>query len=464
MSSKMMLVTRLDQRLLMNQNLKQVITILQCSTLELKQKIREMTESNPLIEVQDENEESEVNENESYDLTYYTQSSQSSGFAGSIEDDYIQNIAAEKTLREYLIEQTLNCHFDPVQQEIAILIIDAIDDDGFFSLTAEDILNAMNSDSEKICVLDKSLVIDTLKVIQTFEPCGIAAENTRECLLIQINEKDDGSKAFLYAREIISNDVMTESNMDLKTISKMTHLNHEQISAGLNIIKTLNFHPARSFTHHQDNSMDPEVYVKKIGSKWQPFLTESILTRIKIHEQYKKLIKRNTRDKSYKSVLNQLQEANLIVNGIKRRNATLLAVANYIVETQQEYFEHGDSVLCPINLSHAADSLGFHESTISRITSGKYMVTPHGIVELKYFFPGQIPTQSGKSKSSVAIKQLVREIIESETIEATYSDDEITAMLKEKGVEISRRTVTKYRESMNIPSSYQRQNVNRFKA
>ncbi len=460
----MALTTRLDQRLMMNQKLKQVITFLQFTTQELKQQIKEIIETNPLIEICEETEDSEeaqsLEEGE-WEINY-AHSQKSTSYVDSSHDEYIQNLPEIKTLRSSLLEQTLNCHFDNDEQMIATMIIDAIDDDGLLMMEIDE-LYEMAFAQDVIKDISTEKIMNVLSVIQGFEPLGIAARSIKECLLIQLRFKNDGREEFDWARKMIEVEALSLNTIDFKSLSKSTGLTQQQLTAALNIIKNLDFHPAKSFNDHRNNVSDPELYTRKIGNKWQAFLTDSILTKLDINKHYKSLIKKNSRDKAYKSILNQLQEASYLVSGIKRRNDTLLSVANYIVSAQADFLESGSVGMKSINLAEVAEALGFHESTISRITTGKYISTPHGIFELKYFFPSQVSTESGSTRSSTAVKTLIKEIIDHETPDSTHSDDDIALMLKEKGINISRRTVTKYRESLEIPTSYLRKGVNELK-
>ncbi len=465
MSSKLLLTTKLDQRLMMNQKLKEMITILQYTTIELKQKITEFLESNPLLELLEDSESETSTEVEtesmlSADFQYNGVRKQ---HTESLSDDYIQNIPVYKSLRDTLIEQTLNCHFNAVEQEAATILIDAIDEDGLITISDEEIMSQIAKNpltGGKVSMTDVTRI---LQIIQTFDPPGIAARSINESLLLQIEARDDGSSCWQYARELCRHHALLTSGMNLKKLEQESHLSHDQLMQGLAVINELDFHPAKQISSQADEAAEPELFVKKIGNKWRVFLTNSILTRLDVNNQYKSIIKQHARDKQYKTILQQLQEANLLVNGVKRRNTTLLSVATYIVEKQQAYFEQGDAALLPINLSEVAQAIDCHESTISRITTGKYMATPHGIVELKFFFPSQLNTELGDATSSTSIKQSIRELIDSEKNGQTYSDDDIANCLKSKGIKISRRTIAKYRESMGIPSSYQRQQVNQFK-
>tara|TARA_R110000868_G_scaffold93170_10_gene258005 strand:- start:120 stop:1511 length:1392 start_codon:yes stop_codon:yes gene_type:complete len=462
MRRDMLLTTRLDQRLVMNQTLKQVIKFLQYTTLELKQQVKEVLETNPLIDVAEDSPELESEEDDAWlpgaDYTGISRHGQSSA-----QEDYIQNIAEQPTLRKHLIDQTLNCHFNHHEQQLAEAIIDSIDEDGFLTISVDELIEVLSSDEENDHHYDVDQFMKVLNLIQGFDPIGIACISLKESLLNQLHAKSDGSEGYFYAEKIVSVDALGLSPCDVKNITKKTGLTSDQLTIGFNTIKTLDFHPAKSFSNNQQLINDPEVYAKKVNNKWQAYLNESILTRLNINPLYTSMIKTNRKDVKFKTVLTQLQEAKQILSAIERRNTTLMAVANYIVEAQQDFFENGNQDIRSINLAEVADALGFHESTISRITTGKYISTPHGVFELKYFFPSHVTTTVGDNKSSISVKTVIKEIIDSESPQATHSDEAIADILKARGINISRRTVAKYRESMNIPTSYLRVGINQLK-
>lgn len=456
MSNKMLLTTKLSQKLAMNPQLSQVITLLQYTTLELKQEISNILEKNPLIEVVEE--DGSESEADAEDLSWHNGSYISSRNSYSREqpsDDQLENVAIKESLRDYLINQTLNCHFDDTRQLLAEAIIDAIDENGYLSMTLNEILAVIPKDDG----VNISLLEQVLKAVQQFDPPGIGARNTQECLSLQIERIETKTDKHIFAQKIVATNALDMERFDLKQLVKITGLAEKEVTEGLKFLKTLDFHPAQYFTS-QDLVMDPELYVKKVNNKWKAYLSNSILTRLDVNKQYKTLIKQHSRDKSYKSVLSQLQEAQLLINGIKRRNDTLLSVANYIVEIQAGFFDEGKSELKPMTMSEVAAQLDCHESTISRVTTGKYIATPHGILELKYFFPSHIKTTNGDNKSSTAVKLLIEQLINQEDPGNVYSDDQIAVILKEQDIHISRRTVAKYREEMNIPSSYLRAGMN----
>lgn len=443
MSNKLLLTTKVDQRLLMNQQLKQVITLLQVTTLELKQQVEQWIESNPLIEVREELEEDEV---------IYQYHDKVRHHSTDQDNDFLENLAANETLRQYLIKQTLDCGWNDRAQKIAELIIDAIDDDGYLTMSVNEVYEAIQTNIET----DEAEILSILKIIQTFEPAGVGARNTKECLLIQLEQKENRDEAWIGARKILSLEQFELNHLDLKSMIKATGMTEKALTHAFQLIKTLNLSPGKTFSGLKEQSIEPEIVVRKVQGEWRVELANSLMSRIDINKEYQSIIKKNARDKSFKTISTQLQEAKILVNGLKRRNETLLAVATYIVSHQDNFFEEGAFEMRPMNLIDVASALNYHESTISRITTGKYMATPRGLFELKYFFPGQLKTVQGKSRSSIAVKAMIEKIITNESSDHAYSDDEITKQLNQEGITISRRTVTKYREAMHIPSSYER--------
>lgn len=445
MSNKMLLTTKLDQRLLMNQQLKQVITLLQVTTLELKQQVKTWIESNPLIEVDEE----AVEEEREIAYQYHDKIRKSTS---NPDHDFLENIAESETLRDYLLKQTLDCGLNERGQAIAEAIIDAIDENGTLSMSVMDIHETIkatvNTDAEEI----ESI----LKMIQGFDPPGVGARSTQECLLNQLERLDRRDDAWIAAKTVLSVDALATDELNLKKMTKKTGLTEAQLVSAFKLIKTLHLNPGKHYSGLKEQIIEPELSVKKSQGKWVVTLTNSFLNRLQVNQEYQSLIKKNSRDKSFKTIVNQLQEAKLLVSGLKRRNDTLLAVATYIVERQGEFFDNGNVGMKPMNLSEVAAALQCHESTISRITTGKYMETPRGLFELKHFFPSHIKTVEGRSKSSVAVKSMIEKIIRNESESHTVSDEEITRRLNQEGMTISRRTVTKYREAMNIPTSYER--------
>lgn len=448
MSGKMQLTAKLDQRLAMSQQLRQAITMLQYNTIELKQYVQQAIETNPLIEIE---ETDQIESSEDGD-DYYTQSSQyTKRTFHEIDENYIENIAAKKSLRDYLFEQTLLCKFTHDQQIIAESIIDAIDDDGLLTMAIDEIADAVR----QIIPISSDEVAYVLNAIQHFDPVGVGARDIKECLILQIDQTIPPSEDKETAKRIISYSFEANAINNASKIIKKLGISEQQFLDAMEIIKKLNPNPGQQYSTELNHNIEPEIYVKKIKDKWCAFLADSILTHVKINKEYQQLISQSKKQQSNNSLVKELQEAQWLLKGLQRRNETLLKVASYIVQVQHAFFEHGPSAMKPLTNADVAQMVDLHESTISRVTSGKYIATPHGVYELKYFFPSQL-SQQGNTCSDTAVKELILKIISQESGDNVYSDSDIAELLKDQGIKIARRTVAKYREALNILPSYQR--------
>jgi RNA polymerase sigma-54 factor len=458
MSPKMQLVAKLDQRLAMNQQLRQAITLLQYNTIELKQLVQNYLENNPLIDL----EEAENTDNQHETDAFSTEKNQSNDYTAALsksnqfheynDENSFENYSVPQSLREYLLEQTLLCKFDPVEQLVAEAIIDAIDDHGYLTMTLEEIKASIDT----LGVIDFELMQTVLQKVKTFDPPGIAAYDMQECLLLQLASLPQKNPIWLIANRIIRDcfDVIASNNT--KKIIRRLNISEDEYAQAMLLIRSLDPHPGLQHSNEMDIISEPELYVKKIRDTWHVYLAGSILTGVKINQQYQDLLKKSKKEAAYEALTQELQEAQWLLKGLKKRNETLLRVGAYIVELQKEFFDRGHAFMKPMNIIDVSYALELHESTVSRITTGKYISTPHGIFELKYFFPSHVTTQNGDTCSDTAVKVLIKEIISQETENHVLSDGEITVILQEKGINIARRTVAKYREAMKILSSYQR--------
>lgn len=449
MSTKMLLTAKLDQRLVMSQQLTQAITLLQYNTLDLKQLVQQYIETNPLIDV----EEVEAENTAALDDDQYAQYTTDSAKASYVykDDNALENYSSPESLREHLIEQTLLCKFDKIEQLIAEAIIDAIDENGYLTMSLPEIQQSLaNLGPPSINSIES-----ILKVIQTFDPLGVGGSHARECLLIQLYALPEKTHSWEISRAILEEHFEMLSYNNTKLIRQL-NTTQEQFTQALMLIRSLNPKPGLAFLNETNICIEPELYVKKVRSSWRVFLTESILTNIKINQQYQDLIREHKKHDSYEALHKELQEAQWLLKGLKRRNETLLNVATHIVKMQKDFIEHGQSFMKPMNIIDVAQELNLHESTVSRVTTGKFIATPRGVFELKYFFPSYVLTDSGDSCSDTAVKEFIKEIIAQENAKHVYSDSEIAGLLKQKGINIARRTIAKYRDAMKILPSYQR--------
>jgi len=453
----MLLTARLDQRLVMSQQLTQAITLLQYTTLDLKQIVKQYLETNPLIEIEEHETGSDDNQENSEEAQQYYYSAHARKINrynndNTQDDNALENYSTPKNLREHLLEQTLLCKFNPFKQVIAESIIDAIDDNGYMSMSLTEIKQTLpDADAP-----DSDMLEEVLIKIQSLDPPGIACRDIRECLMLQLHAMTDKNDAWRNAMAILTShfDLITLKNA--RSLGKKLGINQEQYHDAIALIRSLNPKPGLQYTSEIDLNIEPELYVKKIKNNWCVFLNESILTRIKINKSYHDVIKINKKHASYAALTKELQEAQWLLKGLQRRNETLLNVASHIIKLQHDFIEFGHAFMKPMNIADVSQALDLHESTVSRVTTGKYISTPRGVFELKFFFPSYVLTESGETCSDTAVKEFIKEIIAGESAAHIYSDGEIATLLKQKGINIARRTVAKYRDALKILPSYQR--------
>lgn len=462
MSTKMLLTTKLDQRLVMSPQLSQAITLLQYNTIDLKQLVQQYIQTNPLIDIenteafeidQETNEShSSLQDNEVDTQQFNLSADLSRAQRYSGDETSLENYSIPVSLRNHLLDQTLLCQFNPKKQIIAEAIIDAVDENGQLTMSLTEIQQSLSTHTPS----ELNLIETVLQKIQTFDPPGIAFRDLRECLLIQIEHLSKPDNTWNIAKEILSKYFETLSVREYKSIMKNIRISQQTFNDALSLIQSLNPKPGLQYSNENNINIEPELYVKKIKNTWRVFLSESILTNIKINHQYHDLIKQNKKHDSYAALNKELQEAQWLLKGLQRRNETLINVATHIVKLQTDFLDFGLTFMKPMNIIDISQALNLHESTVSRVTTGKYIATPRGVFELKYFFPSYVLTQSGEMCSDTAVKEMIKDIISGETHEHIYSDNEIAVMLKQKGINIARRTVAKYREALKILPSYQR--------
>ena len=460
MSTKLQVTMKLDQSLMMSQQLRQAINLLQYNTVEIKQIVQQALETNPLLDVEDkelidsedipqaaDDEELPRSEIYSADIARRTLS-----YDQHENDNVLENISNPKSLREHLFEQTLLCRFNPVEQCIAQAIVDSVDDRGYLNVSLEDIRQMIY-----VAPLPEMGTLElVLQKMQTLSPTGVFARDARECLLLQLDALERKDKVWEISRKIVCYSFDQVASSNTKKFIKQLGITDEEHATALALIRTLNPNPVASYSDDRNINIEPELYVEKHKDTWHVYLAESILTHVKINGHYQNLIKQNKKHDSYGALKQELEEARFLLKGLKRRNQTLLSVGEYIVQAQKDFLDRGAVYMKPMNIADAALALGVHESTISRITTGKYIVTPRGLFELKYFFSSHVSAQNGDLCSAVSVKALIESLIAQETFEHVLSDADLTNMLTNKGINIARRTVAKYREAMNILPSYQR--------
>lgn len=461
--------------------LQQAIRLLQLSSLELEQEIQLQLDSNPLLEKVEEQSNleslstSEV-EHDQKDLTnelnadhlpddlpvdtdwddVYTHQPTSLGAAEYEERE--DNRQGHLSLQQHLIEQVNLLHFSKIDKLIAHCIIDSLDDKGFLEVEISEIttsvqhlLQSMGYEEE----IEDDEVLVVLKHIQRLEPIGVGSRNLAECLIVQLDNlpastpcRNDAIKLLQHYELLITN--------ELPRLIKQTGLNPDQLRCAVDLLKTLKPHPGLEFQDRESDYQVPDVVVLKKNDCWQVMLNPDAMPKLRVNSFYANMIRRADQSDDNQYLRNQMLEAKNFIKSIDERHKTLLKVATCIVEHQKAFLEIGAEGMKPLVLRDIAEEVELHESTVSRVTTNKYMLTPRGLFELKYFFSSHVGTTSGGEASSTAIRAKIKKLISEENMRKPLSDNAIANMLKEEGIDVARRTVAKYRESLHIPSSSER--------
>nr|WP_315475707.1 RNA polymerase factor sigma-54 [uncultured Undibacterium sp.] len=486
---KQSLQLRTSQHLALTPQLQQSIRLLQLSTLELHQELEVLLTENPLLERVDDaldnavrlladgciNNATQQNESEfqnaektpdagnnteavkeqvadsevppaaSDDWSFDDTPGSSSKSNNDDEDGRPQLEAAQTTLREHLLEQMRLNIREPRDRALIELIIDAIDENGYLCESLDEIHESLPID---LCVELEELQF-ALTMLQSFEPEGVGARNTAECLALQI--KRFPKIPFVTRRlalQIVEQYLPLFAQRDFTKLRKFLQCDDEDLREAQVVIRQCNPKPGLAFSIAKSDYVVPDVVVKKIGDEWQVMLNRDVMPRLRINQMYAGLMKQQRGDPCLNP---QLQEARWLIKNMRQRFDTILRVAQAIVERQYNFFTHGAVAMRPLVLREIADTLGLHESTISRVTTQKFMLTPHGMFELKYFFGSHVATETGGEASSTAIRALIKQLIGEEDQKKPLSDSKIADILGEQGMVIARRTVAKYREALKIP-------------
>jgi len=490
----------------MTPQLQQAIKLLQLSTLELQQEIQEVLESNPLLELDEKaqadsaseqnnleeayssnnNEEksdlptndgseeqlasideistteamekSDIPEELNIDTTWeesYSAGVSNTGAVSSPADDYTYQGETTDSIQDHLLWQMELTPFTDTDKTIAIAIIEAVDDAGYLTVSPEDILESVGTEG-----LELDEIEAVLKRINMFDPIGVAARSIPDCLLIQLNQFSADTPYLEESKLIINDHIDLLGNRDYRQLMRKTKLKEDQLREVMRLIQSLNPRPGDTVIKGDDQYVIPDVTVEKKNGRWVVELNSDTAPKLSINQQYaamSKTMKSSTNDGQF--IRSNLQEAKWFIKSLESRNDTLLKVSNCIVQRQQGFLEHGAEAMRPMVLNDIAEAVDMHESTISRVTTQKYMHTPRGIFELKYFFSSHVSTENGGECSSTAIRSLIKKLILAETPAKPLSDSKMADLLAEQGIKVARRTIAKYRESLAIPPSNQRKSL-----
>lgn len=452
----------MGQHLTLTPQLQQAIRLLQLSTFDLQLEIQQAVDSNPLLEASpSEEKEDPANYKQSIDEFNDYQWSQlyntTSKQVFNEPDFNYENINCTRiNLRDHLCWQLNLTPLTELEQAIATAIIDAIDDDGFLTQSVEELHISLSSDSYPV---DISIIEQVRKRVQQFDPVGCGAINLSESLVAQLEQYSQSNHDILLAKHILIEDIDLLGQHNYRQLMKNHHVNEATLNSALTVIQRLNPKPGSLIQQAATQYIIPDITVKKTQGQWQVYLNQHTLPKLSINYQYASMIKRANNSADNQFLKNNLQEARWFLKSIQSRQETLLRVATSIVNYQIDFFEHGPEAMKPLILNEIAQKLGLHESTISRVTTQKFMHTPRGVFELKYFFSSHVATSGGGECSSTAIRAIIEKMIANENRKKPLSDSKIAQLIAAKGIHVARRTVAKYREALRISPSNERKEI-----
>ncbi len=450
---------KLGQTLTMTPQLQQAIRLLQLPVLDLNAQIQEALEENIMLEMEDLPDLPQTNAETTAEVetikademwqTRAVERTRDGGWNG--EGRPITEFADEsgQTLRDHLLWQLEMEHFSPREVIIGEAIVDSINDDGYLAAGIDELSAALDENPG----VTETEIERTLTKIQRLDPVGVGARSIPECLVLQLSQLDWKTPGLQLAIDIASEHLDLVASRNYGELRRSLRISEEGLHEALALVRGCNPKPGLAVSPAGAEYVIPDVFVRKVDKRWQVEISPTGVPRLSVNQQYAKLLRGSGEHAVLKS---QLQEARWLIRSLEIRNETLLKVASSIVARQTEFLEHGDEAMKPMVLRDIADEIGMHESTISRVTTNKYMHTPRGVFEFKYFFSSHLSSASGEDQSSTSVRAKIRKLIAAENPKKPLSDSKITNLLKEEGISVARRTVAKYREAMNIPSSSER--------
>lgn len=482
---KQSLQLRFSQHLALTPQLQQSIRLLQLSTQELNQELEVILQENPLLERADRSEEDgdapesfmppgtssetsvtvpEKNETEAprqeeFGDDYFEYASgnrwDDAGNNNEDDNDFTFQESVPLTLREHLIGQISLLPLSDRDRSLCSLLVDSISDDGYLEQSLEDVAGLLPEELE----VDLLELQTALKHIQNLDPAGVGARNLAECLVLQLKSLPDDTEHLDIAIAVAEEHLPLLAARDYVKLKKLLKCDEDVLREVQVLIKQLNPRPGSDFSKiGSDHYIQHEIIVKKVKGIWLASLNDEVVPKLRINQLYAGILKRN-RESSSQYLMSQMQEAKWMIKNIQQRFSTILRVSQAIVDRQRSFFEHGEVAMRPLVLREIADELELHESTVSRVTTRKYMLTPRGVYELKYFFGSHVATESGGACSATAIRALIKQMVSEENPKKPLSDNQITDILSKQGIVVARRTIAKYRESLNIPAANQRKSL-----
>ncbi len=471
---------RLSQHLTLTPQLQQSIRLLQLSTVELNQEIERMLMENPILERDEADGDTDPATAPPSEPGAATETQESAGgdtaadsdagapdawsgepatsWRSSDDEDSDRSFSAPDlpTLRDHLNTQLSLTNLGERDRALVALLIDALDEDGYLTQSLEEIAALLPAEAE--VELDELAI--ALRHLQNFDPSGVGARSPSECLALQIRARsatqvpdEDVRKLAL---DIVEHHLELLAKRDLGRLKSATRASDEALRAAQQFIRSLNPRPGAEFARVETRYVVPDVVVRKVRNVWRASLNPEAMPRLRINRLYAELA---AGMRGANSLSTQLQEARWLIKNVQQRFETILRVSQAIVDRQRHFLEHGEVAMRPLVLREIAETLGLHESTISRVTTQKFMATPRGTFELKYFFGSHVSTDTGGAASSTAIRALIKQLVAEEDARAPLSDGRISQILGEQGIVVARRTIAKYRESLHIPPVSQRKGL-----
>jgi len=485
---KQTLQLKLSQHLTLTPQLQQSIRLLQLSTIELNAEVERMLQENPLLEKADGEDESppvsvvpvgsasasdsdaridrkdnadapsdrsssaderqDADGVERSDFEDYSSGDSDWGSASSSDDDdgfFPQQVAAS-SLRDHLLRQLAELNLPLRDRQIVASLIDALDDDGYLHTSLEEVAELFPEELD----IDPDELSIALRYLQSFEPAGIGARDASECLTLQLKSLPASTPLRAEALQLVAEHLPLLAARDFTKLKRLLHCDDTAVRSVRALIMSLSPRPGASFAKSEANYVIPDVVVRKYRGKWTAALNDAAMPKLRLNRIYADILTRN-RDTSNQQLAAQLQEAKWLIRNVQQRFETILRVAQAIVERQRRFFEHGEVAMRPMVLREIADMLDLHESTISRVTTQKFMLTPRGTFELKYFFGSHVATDTGGAASATAIRALIKQLIGAEDPKTPLTDSKIADLLGDQGILVARRTIAKYREALSIP-------------
>ena len=462
---------KLSQHLTLTPQLQQSIRLLQLSTVELNQEVERFLQENPLLEREDDAPEEARIYSAPGTTATPTETKEApeeppptsapadgvdwmdgEGFGGggshgdSDESDYPQIAAESGGLREHLLWQLNVSQLPDRDKRLVTLLIDSLDEDGYLTQSLEEIA-AMIPEELEVEPVELQIALNYLKQL---DPPGIGALNLSECLAFQLMALPADTPRREAAITVVMQHLDALASRDYAKLRKLLQCDEQALREIQHLIVSLNPKPGARFSSEQARYVIPDVVVKKVKGMWRASLHPDAMPKLKINRVYADILHRS-RDAGHQQMSGQLQEAKWLIKNVQQRFDTILRVSQAIVDRQRHFFEHGEVAMRPLVLREIAETLGLHESTVSRVTTQKFMLTPRGIFELKYFFGSHVATDSGGACSATAIRALIKQLVGAEDGKRPLSDSQISEILGQQGITVARRTIAKYREALQIP-------------